>query len=235
MISEEQLKKATSEVEEILMAVQPDWDACEPETSPKFERKMKSLIRKRKHPILFHPMFRAAAVLLLIILLSGTVILGIPEVKASFVGLFYEEEEHSFRYVLTGHVDTDDLRTYELGYIPEGYAQTSERYESYGGKVKYENQDGATLLFEYHVQRQGGESEIYYSFKSANYELKDTIVNGHGADLFAMVSKSGRKVNRLLWMNGERSILFSIYWIGMNENDDVRILAESVIANEIEE
>lgn len=235
MISEEQLKKATSEVEEILMAVQPDWDACEPETSPKFERKMKNLIRKRKHPILFHRMFRAAAVLLLIILLSGTVILGIPEVKASFVGLFYEEKEHCFRYVLTGHVEADDLRTYELGYIPEGYTKINERHKSYGGNIKYENQDGAAILFDYHIQRQGGESELYYSFESSNYELKDTIVNGHGADLFEMVSMSGRKVSHILWMNEDRSILFSINWIGMGGSDDVRILAESVIANETEE
>jgi len=232
MISEEQLKKATLKAEEILMAAQPDAEACDHEFSPQFERKMEKLIRKRKHPVLCHPVFRAAAAILVLLLLSSAVILAVPDARASFDGLFFEEKDGDYRYVLTGYVDADDLRTYHLGWIPEGYTVREEEHSNSYGRISYRNQEKDVIIFSYRIQREGDDTQFGCSVRNVKHKWKEITINGRGADLFEVYYSNGEVGYWINWMNEEQSILFTIQCTQMSEAVK---LAENVIAMEKEE
>jgi len=234
MISEERLKKATLEAEEILMAVQPDAEACDHEFSPQFERKMEKLIRKRKHPVLVHPLFRAAAAVLLLVLLSSAVILSIPGARASLKSLFYERTGRTFTYVLSGYVEADDMRTYHLGWIPEGFSVTKEVYRDTQGSANYRNQDHKNITLNYNIQREGCDVKISRSFgKNVVFRYKKATVNGLRADLFELRRSDDDISYAIIWMNEEQSILFEIF--GARSEAEALKLAENVVAKEKEE
>lgn len=232
MISEEQLKKATLEAEEILMAAQSVDDACDHEFSLQFERKMEKLIRKRKHPVFCHPMFRAAAAIFLVVLLSSAVILSIPHAGASYKGLFYEQKDDEYRYVLTGYVDADDLRTYHLGWVPEGYTVYEESHSLSDGLIYYKHQENGVIMFSYRIQRKGDELNFSQSFRNVpSHQWKEATINGRSADLFEMYYSDGTSGYYIIWMNEDQSILFSICCQPMPEAIKI---AENVIAKEKE-
>lgn len=233
MIPEEQLKEAALEADKILLAAVPEEENCDHEFSPAFEEKMKKLIHRRKHPVLTHPMFRAAAVLVAMLLLGGTLLLSVPEVQAGFKGLFVEEQEHRYRYALTGCVDADDLRTYHLGWVPEGYAVQIENHRDSRGFITYRNPERKAIYFSYGIQRKNEDAERWFSFSSMECRRKDTIVNGRYADLFELRDTGGKISYSVVWMNEEQSVLFFIS--GARTEAEAVKLAESVISREPEE
>ena len=101
MISDDFMKEAALELDGMMLDNLPD--CGELDFSPAFERKMKKLIYRRKHPVMSHPAFRVAAAILVFVLLSGAVILAIPDAQASFKGLFYEQKDGRYSYFLPGY------------------------------------------------------------------------------------------------------------------------------------
>ena len=70
--------------------------------SPAFERRMKKLLRRDRHPVLYRAL-RAAACLLLALLLSGCTVLAVsPEAREVFVGWVREIHDTYFLYKFFG-------------------------------------------------------------------------------------------------------------------------------------
>jgi len=228
MISDESMKEAALELDGMMLDNLPD--RGELDFSPAFERKMKKLIYRRKHPVMSHPAFRVAAAILVLVLLSSAVILAIPDAQASFKGLFYEQKDGRYSYFLPGYVDADDLRTYHLGWIPEGYTVEEEMHNYSDGMVIYRSQDRKNILFLYKIRREDDDTQISHSFQNVEHQWKETIVNGRSADLFEMYYSNGEVSYCIKWMNEEQSILFTI-WCEQMEPESVK-MAENVIARE---
>ena len=232
MISDDFMKEAALELDGMMLDNLPD--RGELDFSPAFERKMKKLIYRRKHPVMSHPAFRVAAAILVFVLLSGAVILAIPDAQASLNSLFAEEKKGVYSYYLTGYVDADDLRTYHLGWIPEGYALIGERYVDSKGAANYRNQDDRTITLNYNIQREGCDVKISRKFiKGLEYQYKEATVNGLRADLFELRHSDDDIRYAVIWMNEEHSILFEIF--GARSEAEALKLAENVIAREPEE
>ena len=230
MITEEFMKEAALELDGILLDRLPE--RGELDFSPAFERKMKKLIYRKKHPVMSHPVFRAAAVILLIAVLSSAVILAIPDAQASLKGLFYEAKGRTFSYVLTGVVEEDDPWVYHLGWIPEGYSITEERYSENKGSVRCRNAEGEYIHFYYTIQREDSVTKISRTFtKSLGCRYKETAINGLRANLFEVQYADDDITYTVFWMNEDQSILFSIRCQTMPEAIKI---AENVIAKEKE-
>ena len=225
MITDEQLKAAALELDSALMENLPE--PGEQEFSPRFERKMKRLLRKGRPSAWVNHCLRAAAVLLTVLLVGGIVLISSPETLAEFRGLFYEvEQEHRYRYVLEGWVEEEDMCAYRMGWIPEGYELRHSEIRYTHGMQTYANAEKHVLNFNYVIQTGKGGVLIHRTFSAVDYELKDTIVNGQGANLFVITQKSGAVTYTVIWMNAERSVLFEVSG-ARSEAEAVRI-AESI-------
>ena len=98
-MTEQVLNQLTRRV--MLDAVRLEYDPLETEPhafSPAFERRMKRLLRRGRHPV-WHKTLHAAACLLLALLLSGCAVLAVsPEAREVFSGWVREVHETYFLY-----------------------------------------------------------------------------------------------------------------------------------------
>lgn len=84
MISEEMLKIAAAEADKAIRDSLPAPAECEHEFSPSFQRKMRRIFRKAKHPIIFKLPKYAACFVLVVALISSTWLTVDTEARAAF-------------------------------------------------------------------------------------------------------------------------------------------------------
>ena len=90
--------------------------------SPAFERKMKKLLRRGRHPV-WYKALHAAACLLLALLLSGCAVLAVSaEAREVFAGWVREVYENAFVYRFYGEEQGESNAdpAYRLTWLPEG-------------------------------------------------------------------------------------------------------------------
>ena len=126
----------------------------EPHTfSPAFERKMKKLLHRGRHPV-WYKALHAAACLLLALLLSGCAVLAVsPASREAFAGWVREVHDTYFSYQYVGpdqDVQEDLTKIAFLPtWLPEGY-QEAERPQLYGMvNISYEADGKDTAIFGY--------------------------------------------------------------------------------------
>ena len=76
MISDERLCKAAQQAEKAFLASLPEPKDCKATFSPAFERKMKKLVKRTDHPIMYW-IQKSVACLILILLLGGGSVLAL--------------------------------------------------------------------------------------------------------------------------------------------------------------
>ena len=197
--------------------------------SPAFERRMKKLLRRGRHPVLCRA-FRAAACLLLALLLSGcTVLVVSPEAREVFVGWVREIHDTYFLYKFFGDeerapVSKEDV-LYQPTYVPLGY-RIEYRSVSTAGIVSVcyiNDQTNRIAMFTYFsdtaspVLQVTGENEIIY---------QKVQVNGLPADLY-LDSEVG-EANAIIWVDEKNGAAFQIY--GVLSGEELTRMAESVRA-----
>ena len=121
MITEKMLADAAAELNEAMLASLPDPSECVHVFSRAFERKMKHIIRKANHPVIYR-LGRAAACFLLVFLLGlGSLMAVSPTVRAAVVGWVKEQYETFTSYFFQGGDMQTGTEDYELSEIPAGY------------------------------------------------------------------------------------------------------------------
>ena len=195
--------------------------------SPDFERKMKKLLRRGRHPGLYRAL-RGAACLLLALLLSGCTVLAVsPEAREVFVGWVREIHDTYFLYRFFGDeerepVSKDDV-LYQPTYVPAGY-RIEHRSVLINGIVTIwyiDDQTGKFATFDYFpdtsspVLQITWENEIIY---------KKVLVNGNSADLY-LDSEEG-KANIIVWGDEKNGVAFKIG--GVLDGEELIRMAESV-------
>ena len=100
-------------------------EAPEHTFSPSFERRMRKLLRRGKHPV-WYKSLHAAACVLLALLLSGCAVLAVsPEAREVFAGWVREIHENYFLYEFFGNEERESVSKeevlYQPSYVPAGY------------------------------------------------------------------------------------------------------------------
>ena len=93
--------------------------------SPAFERKMKKLLRRGRHPVLYRAL-RGAACFLLVLLLSGCAVLAVsPVAREVFAGWVREIHDTYFLYKFWGNEERESVSKedvlYQPTYVPSGF------------------------------------------------------------------------------------------------------------------
>ena len=196
-------------------------EAPEHSFSPSFERKMKRLLRRGRHPI-WYKALHAAACLLLALLLSGCAVLAVsPAAREAFAGWVREVHDTYFSYQYVGpdqDVQEDLTKIAFLPtWLPEGY-QEAERPQLYGMvNISYEADGKETAVFGY-------APELSMTVYTENAEAHEAQVHGRRADLYLDGQEGNRNV--LVWTDEDTGFFL---WISAPfSGEELVKMAESV-------
>ena len=197
--------------------------------SPAFERKMKKLLRRGRHPVLYRAL-RGAACFLLVLLLSGCAVLAVsPVAREVFAGWVREIHDTYFLYKFWGNEERESVSKedvlYQPTYVPSGYRIEYRSVLSDNTvTICYTNdQTGYLVVFTYFSDESSpvlqitGENEIIY---------QKVQVNGIPADLY-LDSEEG-EANVIVWVDEKNGAAFRIG--GVLDGEELTRMAESVEA-----
>lgn len=221
MISDERLHKAAKKVEESMLASLPEPEECEATFSPKFERKMKKLIRYTDHPVR-HRIMKAAACFLLAILLGGGSVLTLSaDARAAFVGWIREIREAWFVYSYSGIDQDSSLNTaFRLSWIPDGYEELSQIEMDDQTICSYKDSNNNLIRFIY--TKSMDSSTLYLEHGDVVCQIVQ--IGQYSADLY--LDQEEGNANSLVWSDNDIGILF---WLSGNcSGEELIKMAESI-------
>ncbi len=224
MISDERLREAARQAEKNLLASLPEPEDCEATFSPQFERKMKKLVRRTDHPIIYWMQKAVACILLTILIGGGSVLALSTEARAAFVGWIRELYETWFVYKYEGEDQELPQNTvFQITWLPEGFVEVTHFASEDQIRTFYQDGNSNSITFIY-----------TRSMESANLYIEEgeveaqTVQIGHlYADLYLDLRSGG--ANALVWY--DRGALFSLY--GNCSGDDLIKIAENICAESI--
>ena len=150
MITEEMLTAAALELSDTMNKYMPSPEDCVHTFSLRFHRKMRKVIRKAEHPVLYQFARKAAAIVLIIFLGFVTLIAVSPSVRADVVGWIKEKYETFYEYYF---IDENFISWHEYTYcidpIPEGYILISSTCNEGHGKFIYSDNSEYIVRFTY--------------------------------------------------------------------------------------
>ena len=222
MIIDEMLCTAAAWSSELFVqAVALDYDPAQQyEPSELFQKKIKRLFRRAKHPYLYQTMRRVAAIFLAAIL-AGSVYLAVDtEARAAFFGWVRELYEHSFVYHVMPNHATDMLPRYELTWLPDGFGEPDVNEDDTMYSALYENPNtGDFFVFDYCILTEETQMEIF-----TIQPPEHLLVNGADADFYAAPNDSDS--SNLLWVETETGVLCSIN--STLSKEDILHIAEGI-------
>ena len=226
MISEEQLRLAAQRAGKALAESLPEPEDCHHEFSPEFERKMRKLIRKSRHPGFYKGLKRAACFLLVLLLSGGAFLTVNAEARELVFGWISEKFEDSQRYFHQGDpTPAEDIVYYQID-VPDEYWLES-RYEGEGYiNEYYVNEEGkyVNFVYQYITEISGGEMYII----DTESKKKNVFVHDMPADLY--IADLPEKSNTVVWTDTETGALLDV--TAYMDEDELIALAESVVPRE---
>ena len=205
MISDAALKEAASAVNQAMLDALPNPENCTHVFSPRFERKMRKLIRRVKHPIIYKTLNRVACALIVLILSAGLFLTFHTEARAAVVDWIKEKVEDFYHYFAPENGQKAAITgEYCLGWVPDGYTYLFFN-ETENTKTKvYVNQNGEILQF---IRLYGSDSESLL-IGGGEYEEKHIEFGNLKADIYLTGSRNNGSI--IIWPNDNGDILFSV-------------------------
>lgn len=221
MISDERLCKAAQQAEKAFLASLPEPKDCKATFSPAFERKMKKLVKRTDHPIMYWIQKSVACLILILLLGGGSVLALSAEARAAFVGWVREIYESWFVYQYLGDEKkpSEDV-VYLPAWMPNGYELVTVPESGTHSTAIYENSDGNIIVFNCSMNSES----INLQIEHKNTQLLHVYVGDTSADLY--IDSTSGNTNYLIWENENRQMIF---WIISTLDGETMIeIAESV-------
>ena len=189
--------------------------------SPAFERKMKKLLRRGRHPV-WYKTLHAAACLLLALLLSGCAVLAVSaEAREVFVGWVRSVYYDTLVYTYTGpEGKAPENMLYRPLWLPEGYEVYDESPNLSLPIASYRNEEGEDITL---ITYGSVESMSLNIVQEEDVVEKQVLVAGKKADLYL---DSGGDSSFLIWTDDEQHLMFVL--IGHFTEKEALRIAESV-------
>lgn len=189
------------------------------EFSPGFERKIEKLTRKANHPILYRPLYRAASIILAVLLGSGIWLTFDTSARAAFFGWIKEVYETYVVYRFEGGLnDGTEPLDYQITMLPDGYTEFYSNTSSNRVSVVYANAQGEMLKFNYSF----APDETDWFIKMDGTIVEKVSINGISADLILPNAQGASST--IVWIIDDTAFNLS----GFFEKDDLMAIAESV-------
>lgn len=222
MITDEMLAQAADAYVQIMVDNIPDTGENEHRFSTRFERKMRKVIRRGNHPMLYKAMRTvryAAAVLVISFLMLMAVN---PSARAAVMD--WIREIYASYYSHNYYASSDDAEiadiTCEIGYIPETYTEVSYNETKYNVTRYFENEFKQRLYFSYSKQPES----VEYFYELADYSIEVININGMHGEYLCSVQPQNRNI--IQWINTDSNILLTVS--GSIEKEELIQIAESI-------
>lgn len=221
MITEEMLAQAAAELAEAINECLPEPSECNHQFSPRFERKMKHLIRKSNYPILYRTL-RSAAIFILVIMIGfGSILTASVEARAIVFGWVKQQYENFYEYFFEGKAETTESAKYQPGWMPDGCVFVTS-YETAGGEVSiYTDTEDTLIQFSY--TSDPGAEKLFVD--GVDYRKEQVKINNCMGEIY--ISQNKNETNGLIWTDETETVLFFIS--GNFEKETLVKIAESVI------
>lgn len=204
MVTDKMLQQAAGEVEIAMLASLSAKNIAPHKFSDRFEKKMQKLINKVKHPIRYNALRSAAAIILIIFTIFGSLMIFSPVVRASVVGWFKDTFYEFFQYSSSGDVEPAEY-DYRFEIIPEGYKELQVIDSKDGKTYLYVNDAGSILQFAYAY---GGRADNLF-VKTESYAQFEGVVNGIIADIY--IASKENEANVIIWQDPDTETLLCIH------------------------
>ena len=206
MISNEFIRQATEEYLEESMSAIPTENEIDHVFSDRFEKNMKSVIRKNNHPQLKRVLRMAASFALVILIAGGSVMALSPTARAAVLGWLFGQEGTVFSYTSMGaKTESEVFYKYDLAVIPEGYVLWQEIVDETQSIMLYAEEETG-LLLKLTATPNDGSSAM---FLITTTDQKETVQIGDiTADFYP--SESEESSPGLAWVDPENDYLICL-------------------------
>lgn len=204
-LTDDMLRDAAADVRKAMLDSVSTLDKNNHTFSPRFERKMRSLLHQHKAG---YTLFQRVAVMFLILLVGSGVWLAV-DVNASSVFLKWIQNvyENSVVYQFFGNIQEKGTFTgYSPTWLPEGYVEMDTIATDSQIVVEYRNANDETIYFQSMELDEHTQEEIVLD--GMENPVNVTINGMHGIFYQAIdITQS----NELLWFDTEHDIAFSLH------------------------
>ena len=221
MITDEMLRAAAAEADQAILDSLPLPQECDHQFSPQFERKMKRVIRRGRHPGAYK-FLRTAACFLVAVVLTGTTWLTVDaEARGAFFAWVRQQYETFVEYRFEGPAPDEEMTTdFAPTWLPDGFEETNVQSAGGTSMRTYSNSDGRVIHFMYSA---GADATSLFVI-SDQMTAEEVAVGTQKADFYW--DADPQNANALVWQSESGDILFCIS-AALPESEMVKI-AESI-------
>lgn len=219
MVTNAMLRQAAQEAENALLQSLDNQTYAPHPFSDRFQKKIGKLVSKVKHPIRYHAVRAAAAILLLIVTAFGIVFAASSDVRADVINWFRSTFMRYSQYSSDGQNSNTEYE-YIFEAIPSEYTELKTIDTKDGQSCFYINKEGKMLKF---IYARGGRANNFF-VKTDLHTHIEGFVNGNKADIY--IATSDEEISAIVWKDSETDTLL---FISADADQDLLItLAESV-------
>lgn len=220
MITDEMLAQAAAELADAINESLPNPSECNHQFSPRFEKKMKRLIRKTHHPVFYRSLRTVASIVLVIMIGFGSTLAISAEARENVFGWVKQKYESFYEYFFEGDVTPTEPAKYQPGWMPEG-CEFVTTIETDGGEIQVYTDDQGTLIrFSY----TSGSADEKVSVDGVSYEKEIVEIHGSLAEIY--ISPNEDETNSMFWTSEDGLVLFTIS--GNYDKDTLIKIAENI-------
>ena len=152
MITDEMLRSSAARSSELFAhTITSDYDPAQQyEPSDLFEKKIRKLFHRAKHPYFYKAIQRIASIFLAAILIGSMYLAVDTEARAAFLDWIKEVYEHSIVYRIMPSSAAKDLPHYELTWLPDGFGEPDIYENETVYSALYQNSStGEIVIFDF--------------------------------------------------------------------------------------
>ena len=215
MITEEMLKAAAVEADQVILDSLPAPEECEREFSNSFRKKIRRISRRANHPVLYKFAKSVACFVLAVILTGGAWLTVDAEAREAFIrwiketystySVYHFEGTDSGTQTSEGQSSEEEISPkYSLAWIPDGYTEWAT--DTIGNCIceTYVNESGELLNFNY----EPSVDSPYWFIETSTSTQQRVYVGDVPADFY--LSNSPDVSNTIVWTSPDGQMAFCL-------------------------
>lgn len=223
MITDEMLSLAAAELADAMNDSLPNPDECNHQFSASFEKKMKRLVRRSNHPVLYRILRSVACIIFVFMIGFGSILTINAEARAFVFGWVKQQYESFYEYFFEGEKErsTSETPKYYPDWMPDE-CESVTHYDTAGGEV-YIYTDKQETLIQFSYTSNPDSENIFID--GVNYKNESVLINGCYGELY--LSQDETETNSIVWMDETETVLFIVS--GDYEPDTLVKIAENIV------